>query len=63
MPVVGIGIDLIDIRRMKRLRETYGKHALRKVFTDAEIETCLKSHNLRGFGYLSFRSLPVMNSS
>jgi holo-[acyl-carrier protein] synthase len=43
MPVAGVGIDIIDINRMKRMRKKYGLSFLTKVFTDTEIEICLAS--------------------
>ena len=32
-----VGIDIVDVTRITRLRETYGDHFLKKVFTDGEI--------------------------
>jgi holo-[acyl-carrier protein] synthase len=34
--ILGIGMDLIEIARVRRLIERHGEHALRRLFTDAE---------------------------
>ncbi len=36
MQVIGIGIDLVDLDRVRRLLANKGDRALRKLFTDAE---------------------------
>ena len=36
MPIVGHGIDLVEIARLKRLVETHGQHFLDRCFTSAE---------------------------
>lgn len=34
--IIGIGVDLVDMRRIEHLRERYGKHFIHKIFTRAE---------------------------
>ncbi|MFH1563194.1 MAG: holo-ACP synthase [Nitrospirota bacterium] len=36
----GIGIDLIEIKRMKKAKERFGKMFLERIFTEAEIKYC-----------------------
>lgn len=36
----GIGIDLIEIKRIKKAKERFGKSFLNKIFTEAEIKYC-----------------------
>ena len=38
--VIGIGIDIIEISRIKESIEKYGDHFLEKIFTPNEIEYC-----------------------
>ncbi len=38
--LVGTGIDIVEIGRIERLIEKYGRAFLNKVFTDSEIEYC-----------------------
>ena len=40
--IKGIGTDILDIARMEDVIRKYGDHFLRKVFTDAEIDYCMK---------------------
>lgn len=36
--VVGLGIDLVDVARMRRMLERKGERVLRRLFTPAEVE-------------------------
>ena len=36
MPVVGIGIDLVDVHQAERLMERWGERLMRRVLTEAE---------------------------
>lgn len=36
----GIGVDLVEIKRIKRARERFGRTFLEKIFTEAEIKYC-----------------------
>jgi holo-[acyl-carrier protein] synthase len=38
--IVGIGIDVVEIRRIEDMIEKYGDRFLRKVFTETEIAYC-----------------------
>lgn len=38
--IVGVGIDIIEVERIKKAIETYGEHFLKRVFTNREIEYC-----------------------
>jgi holo-[acyl-carrier protein] synthase len=40
MPLLGHGIDLVEIARIRRLHEEHGQHFLDRVFTPAEQEYC-----------------------
>jgi holo-[acyl-carrier protein] synthase len=40
--IYGVGIDLVDIRRMESLLKRWGERFVRRVFTEAEAETCFK---------------------
>jgi holo-[acyl-carrier protein] synthase len=40
MPVVGIGVDVVEIRRVERMVNTWGERLLQRLFTDAEIQYC-----------------------
>jgi len=43
--VLGLGIDIIEIDRVKKSIEVYGNKFLDKVFTEAEIKYCDKKFN------------------
>lgn len=43
--VIGIGIDIIEIERIKRSVDTYGDSFLNKIFTQNELNYCLSKHN------------------
>ena len=38
--VYGIGVDLVDIRRMEKVIDRWGDRFIHRVFTDAEMEIC-----------------------
>src|SRR5271156_3981470 len=40
MSIIGHGIDLVEIERIRRLHEEHGKHFLDRVFTPAEQKYC-----------------------
>ncbi len=40
MAIKGIGSDIVEVSRIKRLRETYASRFLRRVFTRGEIAYC-----------------------
>ena len=39
--VLGVGVDLVDVERIRKSRENHGDHFLEKVFTEEEREYCL----------------------
>lgn len=41
----GIGIDLIEIKRVEKLLKQYGNNFLKRTFTSKEIEYCKKKAN------------------
>lgn len=43
--VVGVGIDLADVARIRGLLEKYGKSFLSKTFADAEVSHCMARAN------------------
>lgn len=43
--VIGIGIDIIEIDRIKESVDEYGDHFLKKVYTPNEIKYCLSKKN------------------
>ncbi|NLE02026.1 MAG: holo-ACP synthase [Fibrobacter sp.] len=43
--MIGVGIDIVDIKRIARLIEKYGDGFTKKVFTDNEIQHCSKSYS------------------
>jgi holo-[acyl-carrier protein] synthase len=38
--IVGIGVDVVDVKRMKMALETWGPALIKKMFTDSEIAYC-----------------------
>lgn len=38
--IIGLGIDVIDIKRIKRLIEEYGDRFFKRILTEKEIEYC-----------------------
>lgn len=46
--IIGIGVDLVDARRIEKLIENFGEHFLHRVFTEKERAYAQKSlHPLR----------------
>jgi holo-[acyl-carrier protein] synthase len=43
--VIGIGIDIIEISRIKESVEKFGDHFLNKIYTQVEIDYCLSKSN------------------
>jgi holo-[acyl-carrier protein] synthase len=39
--VIGIGVDIIEIHRVKKSVEKYGDHFLKKIYTKKELDYCL----------------------
>jgi holo-[acyl-carrier protein] synthase len=40
VPVIGIGVDLVDIDRVERMLADHGERILTRLFTAAEVEYC-----------------------
>jgi holo-[acyl-carrier protein] synthase len=45
MPILGIGIDAVEVERIKVLLERYGNRFLSKVFQPEEIGYCMRQPN------------------
>jgi holo-[acyl-carrier protein] synthase len=43
--VLGIGIDIIEIKRIKKSVDRFGDRFLKKIYTAIELEYCLKKKN------------------
>lgn len=43
--ILGIGIDIIEIDRIKESIDRFGDHFLKKIYTPNELEYCLSKHN------------------
>ena len=43
--IIGVGIDIIEIDRIKKSVDDYGDHFLKKVFTEKELDYCLTKSN------------------
>ncbi|MFP6900423.1 MAG: holo-ACP synthase [Opitutales bacterium] len=39
--VLGVGVDLVEVDRIRKSRQNHGEHFLEKVFTEEEREYCL----------------------
>lgn len=39
--IIGVGIDIIEIDRIRNSVDKYGEHFLKKIFTKTELEYCL----------------------
>ncbi|MGQ9798123.1 MAG: holo-ACP synthase [Ignavibacterium sp.] len=43
--VIGIGIDIIEIERIKKSIDRFGEHFINKIFTENEIKYCSSKYN------------------
>ncbi len=43
--ILGVGIDIIEIDRIKKSVDDFGDHFLKKVFTQKELDYCLSKSN------------------
>ncbi len=43
--IIGIGIDIIEIDRIKQSVDNFGERFLKKIFTEKELEYCLSKAN------------------
>lgn len=42
MAIVGIGLDIVDVARVREMAERYGERFLRRVFCEAELSYCAR---------------------
>ena len=45
MPVISVGVDICEIKRLSDIGEKYKNRFLHKIFTPAEIDYCEKKYN------------------
>jgi holo-[acyl-carrier protein] synthase len=45
MPIIGLGFDATDIPRVRDVFERHGDRFLRRVFTDGEIDYCMRQRD------------------
>lgn len=45
MPIIGIGIDAVDVERIRALLERYGNRFINKVFQPEEATYCMSQHD------------------
>jgi holo-[acyl-carrier protein] synthase len=43
--IIGIGIDIIEISRIRESIDRFGDHFLNKIYTQNELDYCLAKHN------------------
>jgi len=43
--ILGVGIDIIEVDRIKKAYERWGRDFLNRVFTESEIDYCLRKRN------------------
>ncbi len=46
MPICGIGVDIIEISRFKKLIKKYGERFVKRIFTENEIQYCQNKYDL-----------------
>ena len=42
MAIVGVGIDIVDVARIRNMAEVYGERFLKRVFSEDELAYCMK---------------------
>lgn len=42
MAIIGVGMDIVDVARIRSIAESYGERFLKRVFNEDEIEYCMK---------------------
>ena len=56
MPIIGIGLDLIELSRIERSLHRFGEHFLRRILTEAEYEMVPSPlHTSRCIAYVAAR--------
>ncbi|HDL85278.1 MAG TPA: holo-[acyl-carrier-protein] synthase [Candidatus Acetothermia bacterium] len=53
--MTGVGIDIVDVERIRQLHERHGERFLKRVFTDTEIEYALRARGNRIYEHLAAR--------
>lgn len=53
LAIAGVGIDIVEVRRIRDAAERWGERFLNRVFTNGEIKYCLGER--RGYGSLAGR--------
>jgi len=43
--IIGVGVDIVDIRRIDNLLQKFQNHFIKKIFTKKEAEYCLSKKN------------------
>ncbi len=43
--IIGIGVDIIEIDRIRKSIDRFGDHFLNKIYTKKELDYCLAKHN------------------
>ncbi len=46
--IIGVGIDIVDIRRIDSLLQKFGNHFLKKIYTADEVRFCTSRKNIAG---------------
>lgn len=52
--IIGCGIDLVDIERIKKLIKKWNERFLKKIYTDGEISYCEKKNKNKYQSYAGF---------
>jgi len=43
--VIGVGVDIVDIARIRTMHERHGEHCLERIYTESEQEYCMAMRN------------------
>ncbi|MCS7192739.1 MAG: holo-ACP synthase [Armatimonadetes bacterium] len=42
MAIIGVGIDIVDVERIRKMAEEYSERFFRRVFSDEELSYCMR---------------------
>jgi len=42
MAILGVGIDIVDVNRIRKMAEEHGERFLKRVFSDEELAYCFR---------------------
>jgi len=42
MAILGVGVDIVDVNRIRKMAEEYGERFLRRVFSEEELAYCMR---------------------